>query len=250
MKHGPTNAGGPALELRHIDFSYGRQQVLFDVNLQVGQGEITALLGTNGAGKSTILRLVSGLARPSRGTIHLFGSDSTSLSADRVLGEGVAMLPGGKATFPSLTVLENLRVGAHTLRRPRLRQRNAIDEVLTTFPRLKQRLTTRAGALSGGEQQMLALSRVLVTRPRMLLIDELTLGLAPKTVEDLIAVVRRCNAEGTTVLLVEQSANLALTLAGHAFFLERGEVRFDGRTSDLLGRDDLLRPVFLTGATP
>jgi ABC-type branched-subunit amino acid transport system ATPase component len=250
MKHASTTAGGPALELRNVDFSYGRQQVLFDVNLRVAKGEIAALLGTNGAGKSTVLRIVSGLAHPGRGTVHLFETESTSLSADRVLAHGAAMLPGGKATFPSLTVMENLRVGAHTLRRPRVRQRNAIDEVLATFPRLKERLTTRAGALSGGEQQMLALGRVLLTRPRMLLIDELTLGLAPKTVEDLIGVVRRCNAEGTTVLLVEQSANLALTLAGHAFFLERGEVRFDGRTSDLLARDDLLRPVFLTGAAP
>ena len=243
------HAGGaiPALQVRNLDFAYGTQQVLFNVSLDVAEGEIAALLGTNGAGKSTILRAVSGLEHPTRGVVRLFGSNSTYLEAEQILDLGVAMLPGGKTTFPGLTVLDNLRVASHTLRRDGARQRAAIDEVLSAFPQLARRRDAKGGTLSGGEQQMLALGRVMLTKPRLLLIDELTLGLAPKIVEELIAIVRRVNAEGTTILLVEQSVNLALTLADHSFFLERGEVRFDGATAELLTRDDLLRPVFLTG---
>ena len=232
-------AGGAALEVRDLDFAYGTQQVLFDVSLIVREGEIAALLGTNGAGKSTILRAVAGLDRPMSGTIRLFGVDTTYRDADDAVGRGVALLAGGRMTFPSLTVDENLRVGAYTLKGVRY------EEVYDRFPALASRRQQRAGTLSGGEQQMLALGRVLLMRPRLLLIDELTLGLAPKVVEDLIGTVREVNRQGTTVLLVEQSANLALTLASRSFFLERGEVRFDGPTEELLKRDDLLRPVFL-----
>ncbi|HWW52540.1 MAG TPA: ATP-binding protein, partial [Acidimicrobiales bacterium] len=243
------HAGGaiPALQVRNLDFAYGAQQVLFDVSFDVAEGEIAALLGTNGAGKSTILRAVSGLEHPTRGAIRTFGTNSTYLEAEQLVDLGVAMLPGGKSTFPSLTVAENLRVASHTLRREGARQRAAIDEVLDTFPALAARRDAKGGTLSGGEQQMLALARVMLTRPRLLLIDELTLGLAPRIIEDLIGIVRRINTQGTTILLVEQSVNLALSLADHSFFLERGEVRFDGATTELLARDDLLRPVFLSG---
>jgi ABC-type branched-subunit amino acid transport system ATPase component len=230
-----------ALEVRNLDFAYGTQQVLFDVSLAVAEGEIAALLGTNGAGKSTILRAVAGLDPPVGGTIHLFGEDATYTEAEEIVRMGVALLAGGRMTFPSLTVEENLRVGAYSVKR-----NAAIEDVYRRFPPLASRRQQRAGTLSGGEQQMLALGRVLLTKPRLLLIDELTLGLAPKVVEELIGIVREVNAEGTTVLLVEQSANLALALAQHSFFLERGEVRFDGPTAELLERDDLLRPVFLT----
>jgi ABC-type branched-subunit amino acid transport system ATPase component len=233
-----TNA---ALEVRNLDFAYGTQQVLFDVSLTVAEGEIAALLGTNGAGKSTILRAVAGLDPPIGGTIHLFGEDATYTEAEEIVRLGVALLAGGRMTFPSLTVEENLRVGAYSLK-----GNAAIEDVYRRFPPLASRRQQRAGTLSGGEQQMLALGRVLLTKPRLLLIDELTLGLAPKVVEELIGIVREVNAQGTTVLLVEQSANLALALAQHSFFLERGEVRFDGPTAELLERDDLLRPVFLT----
>jgi ABC-type branched-subunit amino acid transport system ATPase component len=209
----------------------------------VMEGEIAALLGTNGAGKSTILRAVAGLDPPVGGRIRLFGDDTTYRDAQDAVQRGIALLAGGRMTFPSLTVDENLRVGAYA-------QRNAVvDEVYERFPALAPRRQQRAGTLSGGEQQMLALGRVLLTRPKLLLIDELTLGLAPKVVEQLIDTVREVNAQGTTVLLVEQSVNLALTLADHSFFLERGEVRFDGPTHELLQRDDLLRPVFLADAT-
>ena len=241
-------AGGeiPALQIHNLDFAYGTQQVLFDIDLEVAEGEIAALLGTNGAGKSTLLRAVSGLDHPTRGTIRLFGTASTWLEAEQVLELGCGMLVGGRMTFPSLSVRQNLRLAAFSFRKDRSRATAAIDESLAAFPALEARIDQPAGALSGGEQQMLALARVLLTRPRLLLIDELTLGLAPKTVEDLIGIVRRVNSEGTTVLLVEQSVNLALSLAEHSFFIERGEIRFDGRTEDLMSRDDLLRPVFLT----
>jgi ABC-type branched-subunit amino acid transport system ATPase component/sugar phosphate permease len=241
------SAGGviPALQIHNLDFAYGTQQVLFDVNLEIQEGEIAALLGTNGAGKSTLLRAVAGLDHPTRGAIRLFGTTSTWLEAEQVLSLGCGLLIGGRMTFPSLTVRENLRIAAFSYGANRARAHRAIDEALAAFPALEARLEQPAGTLSGGEQQMLALARVLLTRPRFLMIDELTLGLAPKTVEDLIGIIRRVNDEGTTVLLVEQSVNLALSLAGRSYFLERGEVRFEGPTADLLGRADLLRPVFL-----
>ena len=250
---GPAAAEGraapAALEVEGVSFSYGTRQVLFGVDLALPEGGVGALLGTNGAGKSTLLRLVAGLDHPSAGSIRLFGRDTTHLEAEAVGSLGVALLPGGRMTFPGLTVAENLRVGGHRLRRDSRRLRAAVDEALELFPVLAERRRQRAGTLSGGEQQMLALARVLMARPRLLVIDELSLGLAPRAVESLLAVVRAVNAAGTTVLLVEQSVNLAVTLADRAWFLERGQVLFDGRTADLLGRDDLLRSVFLAAGT-
>jgi ABC-type branched-subunit amino acid transport system ATPase component len=157
----------------------------------------------------------------------------------------VALLVGGKMTFPGLSVRDNLRIGGHTLRRDKARAARAHDEALQTFPELAARLDQPAGTLSGGEQQMLALSRVMMTAPRLLMIDELALGLAPMTVDRLMGMVRRINEAGTTVILVEQSLNRALSLAQRCFFMERGAIRFDGPTAELMARDDLLRPVFL-----
>jgi ABC-type branched-subunit amino acid transport system ATPase component/sugar phosphate permease len=235
----------PALQVHNLDFFYDTNQVLFDVNLEVSEGEMVALLGTNGAGKSTLLRAVSGLSHPHRGVIRLFGMNSTYLEPEQIIDQGVALLVGGKMTFPGLSVRDNLRIGSHTLRRDRRRATRALDEALEAFPELAERLDQPAGTLSGGEQQMLALSRVMMTGPRLLMIDELSLGLAPMTVDRLMAMVRRINDGGTTVILVEQSLNRALSLAQRCFFMERGEIRFDGPTAELMGRDDLLRPVFL-----
>ena len=244
-------AGGaiPALQIHNLDFYYGTNQVLFDVNLEVAQGEMVALLGTNGAGKSTLLRAVSGLDHPHRGVIRIFGVNCTFLEPEQIIGQGVALLVGGKMTFPGLTVRDNLRIGEHSFRRDKTRANTAMAEALEAFPELASRLDQPAGTLSGGEQQMLALARVMLTRPRLLMIDELALGLAPKTVDRLMEIVRRVNAAGTTVILVEQSVNRAMHLADRAFFIERGEVRFDGPTADLLEREDLLRPVFLAEAS-
>ena len=243
-------AGGeiPALQIHNMDFFYGNNQVLFDVNLEVRQGEMVALLGTNGAGKSTLLRAVSGLDHPHRGVIRLFGANCTYLEPEQIIDEGVALLVGGKMTFPGLTVRDNLRVGEFSFRRDGPRAAAAMEEALDAFPELRARLDQPAGTLSGGEQQMLALARVMMTKPRLLMIDELALGLAPKTVDRLMEIVRQVNDAGTTVILVEQSVNRAMSLAERAFFIERGEVRFDGPTAELLERDDLLRPVFLAAA--
>jgi ABC-type branched-subunit amino acid transport system ATPase component/sugar phosphate permease len=244
------SAGGaiPALQVHNLDFFYGTNQVLFDVNLEVAEGEMVALLGTNGAGKSTLLRAVSGLDHPHRGVIRIFGANCTYLEPEQIIDLGVALLVGGKMTFPGLTVRDNLRIGEHSFRRDKGRAAQALEEALGVFPELAPRIDQAAGTLSGGEQQMLALARVMMTRPRLLLVDELALGLAPMTVDRLMGIVRRVNAEGTTVILVEQSVNRAMRLAERAFFLERGEVRFDGPTAELLGRADLLRPVFLAEA--
>ena len=249
---GKRRQGGgdlPALQIHNLDFYYGTNQVLFDMNLEVAPGEMVALLGTNGAGKSTLLRAVSGLSHPHRGVVRIFGMNSTYLEPEQIIEEGVALLVGGKMTFPGLSVRDNLRVGGHTMRRDRARSAGALEEALHAFPALKDRLDQPAGTLSGGEQQMLALARVMMTRPRLLLIDELALGLAPLTVDLLMAMVRRINEEGTTVILVEQSINRAVSLAQRCFFIERGQILFDGPTVELLGRDDLLRPVFLGPAT-
>ena len=243
-------AGGeiPALQVHNLDFYYGTNQVLFDVNLEVADGEMVALLGTNGAGKSTLLRAVSGLGHPHRGVIRLFGMNTTYLEPEQIIDEGVALLVGGKMTFSGLTVRDNLRIGGHIFRRDRAKAATALAEALEVFPELESRIDQPAGTLSGGEQQMLALARVMMTKPRLLMIDELALGLAPMTVERLMGMVRRINAAGTTVILVEQSVNRAMSLASRCFFMERGAIRFDGPTAELLERDDLLRPVFLGAA--
>jgi ABC-type branched-subunit amino acid transport system ATPase component len=238
----------PALQIHNLDFFYGANQVLFDVNLEVAQGEILALLGTNGAGKSTLLRAVSGLEHPHRGVIRIYGVNCTYLEPEQIIDQEVALLVGGKMTFSGLTVRENLRVGGYSLRRQGSKARTALDEAVERFPELASRLDQPAGTLSGGEQQMLALARVMMTAPKLLLIDELALGLAPKAVDRLMDIVREVNSQGTTVVLVEQSVNRAMSLAERAIFIERGEVRFDGRTSDLYERTDLLRPVFLGAA--
>jgi ABC-type branched-subunit amino acid transport system ATPase component/sugar phosphate permease len=247
-KRRQAGAAIPALQVHNLDFFYGQNQVLFDVNLEVGQGEIVALLGTNGAGKSTLLRAVSGLDHPHRGVIRIYGTNCTYLEPEQIIDQDVALLVGGKMTFPGLTVRDNLRIGSFSMRRQGSRARTARDQALDRFPELAGRLDQPAGTLSGGEQQMLALARVMMTAPKLLLIDELALGLAPLLVDRLMGIVRQVNREGTTIVLVEQSVNRAMSLAERAFFLERGEVRFDGLTADLLRRDDLLRPVFLGAA--
>ncbi len=235
----------PALQVHNLDVYYGANQVLFGVDFEVGQGEIVALLGTNGAGKSTLLRTVAGLEHPHRGVIRIQGTTCTYLEPEQIIGRGVGLLLGGKMTFPGLTVRDNLQVGAYSLRHEGARARSSIAEALELFPALAPHLHQQAGTLSGGEQQMLALARVMMTKPSLLLIDELALGLAPMVVDHLMTLVREVNAQGTSVVLVEQSVNRAMTLAQRAVFLERGEVRFDGPIDDLLERPDLLRPVFL-----
>ncbi len=237
----------PLLTCRGIDFSYGPLQILFDVDFTVDEGEMVALLGTNGAGKSTLLRVISGLGLPSAGTVRLAGDDLTYAEPGERVRAGVCQIPGGKAVFGPLSVADNLRLYGYALGRDKKTIDRGIDEAFATFPRLAERRNAPSSTMSGGEQQMLALSKALILKPRLLLIDELSLGLAPKVVGELLTLVRKINDTGTAVVLVEQSVNVALSLAEHAYFMEKGQVRFDGATADLLERPDILRSVFLSG---
>jgi ABC-type branched-subunit amino acid transport system ATPase component/MFS family permease len=235
----------PRLQLVDIDFSYGQVQTLFGVDLEVAPGEVLALLGTNGAGKSTILRVIAGLGTPSRGAVRLDGRTITFASPQQRTRMGIQLLPGGKGVFPSLSVEENLEMGAHILPRSVRAERTA--RVWHLFPGLHGIRRQRAGSLSGGQQQQLALARVLLHDPALLVVDELSLGLAPAVVADLLQTIERLKAEGQTMILVEQSLNVALTVADRAVFLEKGTVRFSGPARELATRDDLARAVFLGG---
>ena len=235
----------PALQVNNLDFHYGPVQVLFDVGFEVKQGETLALLGTNGAGKSTLLRVVSGLGTPRRGVVRLGGRTITYTSPQLRAALGIHQLPGGKGVFPDMTVHQNLTMGAYVHRRDKADVAARIDRVLDLFPDLAGRQGQRAGSMSGGQQQMLALARVLLHDPEILLIDELSLGLAPTVVQDLLQVIERLQEHGQTIIIVEQSLNVALSVADRAIFLEKGQVRFEGPAQELLERDDLARAVFL-----
>jgi ABC-type branched-subunit amino acid transport system ATPase component/predicted MFS family arabinose efflux permease len=235
----------PAVQVRDVDFHYGAVQVLFGVELEVRRGEVLALLGTNGAGKSTILRVIAGLGTPSRGVVRLDGRTITYVPPEQRARGGIHLLQGGKGTFPHLTVRENLVMGAFQHRRDPADRDRRVERVLGMFPALAERADALAGSLSGGQQQMLALAIVLLHDPDVLLIDELSLGLSPIVVQDLLAVIERLKAEGTTMVIVEQSLNVAVALADRAVFLEKGHVRFEGPARELVERDDLARAVFL-----
>jgi len=242
-----ADSGGeaPVLQVRNLDFSYGHVQVLFDVALDVRRGEVLALLGTNGAGKSTLLRCISGLAMPDRGVIRLDGRTITYTEAETRVGLGIVQVPSGHAIFPSLTVSENLLAGAYGFVWDRERVASRTEEVLELFPALRPLLDQPAGTLSGGEQQMLALAKALLLSPHVLLIDELSLGLAPVVVQELLGTIERLREHGITMVIVEQSVNVALAIADRAVFMEKGQIRFEGPARDLLERNDLVRAVFL-----
>ena len=235
----------PALQLANIDFSYGPVQVLFGVNLEVQKGETVALLGTNGAGKSTVLRVISGLAVPERGVVRVNGQNITYVAPEtRARRLGIMELPGGKGVFPAMTVQQNLAISARLNAGSTREVDQRIADVLELFPELVEHRNRMAGSLSGGQQQMLALGRVLLHEPEILLIDELSLGLAPIVVQRLLELVEDLKARGQTMIIVEQSLNVALAVADRAIFLEKGEVRFEGPAAELLERDDLARAVF------
>ena len=235
----------PALQVNNLDFCYGPVQVLFDVGFELRKGETLALLGTNGAGKSTLLRVISGLGTPRRGVVRLGGRTITYTSPQLRAALGIHQLPGGKGVFPGMTVHQNLTMGAYIHRRDRDDVTGRIDRVLELFPDLAQRQGQGAASLSGGQQQMLALARVLLHDPEILLIDELSLGLAPTVVQDLLVIIERLQEQGQTIIIVEQSLNVALAVADRAIFLEKGQIRFEGPAQELLERDDLARAVFL-----
>jgi ABC-type branched-subunit amino acid transport system ATPase component len=239
--------GDPLLDVDDVSFSYGSLHVLFGVSLQVRAGESLALLGTNGAGKSTLLRGICGLERIRQGRVHFLGKDITGTPAERLPAAGLVLVPGGRAVFGDMTVAENLEMSALPVRRNlrRLREQRAV--VFDVFPRLAERLGQRAGSMSGGEQQQLALAKALLLEPKLLCIDELSLGLAPVVVRDLMRIVRQIQATGVGLILVEQSLNIAAEMCDRAVFMEKGEIRFEGSPRELLERDDVARAVFLGG---
>ena len=237
------------LLIRRLSVAYDQRQVLFDIDLDVKEGEIVALLGTNGAGKSTLLKAISGVVEADRGAVVLDGRDITHAPPNEIAALGISQMPGGQGVFGGLTVAENLDLAGWTRRRDPEGVARARAEVLELFPVLERRIDSPAADLSGGQQQMVALGMALIAKPQVLLIDELSLGLAPAVVGELLPVVRRLAAEGVAVILVEQSVNVALTVADRAYFMERGRIRFSGSARDLLGRTDLLRSVFLSDAS-
>ena len=236
----------PVLQVRNLDAGYGPLQVLFNVEFEVKRGEVVALLGTNGAGKSTLLKTIAGLIMPDRGVVRYNGRTVTLVAPELRVAAGMVQVPGGEAVFPTLSVRENLDIWCELIRDPSHRQA-ARERVYRVFPVIQERLEQRAGSLSGGQQQMLALSKALLLEPDLLLIDELSLGLAPVVVQELLSVVERLKAEGLTMLIVEQSVNVALAVADRAIYMERGQVKFAGPARELLDHEELLHAVFLSG---
>ncbi len=238
------------LQLRHVSAAYGPVQALHDVSLTVPKGEIVTLIGANGAGKTTLLRTISGLLRPSRGSeILLEGERIDALAPDAIVKRGISQIPEGRRVFPGLTVRENLEVGAAT----RLKRWNLtpeieadIEKTYEIFPRLRERQKQLAWSLSGGEQQMLAMARGLVSRPRLLLLDEPSLGLAPTLVQEVFKTVQTINRQGATILLVEQNARMALQIAHHGYVLETGKLVLEGTGPRLLD-DPAVKEAYLGG---
>jgi branched-chain amino acid transport system ATP-binding protein len=231
------------LELENVTLLYGRIQALHGISLTVGEGEIVALIGANGAGKTTTMRAVSGLRPVAQGSIRFDGKDITRLRADLRVIRGVSQAPEGRGIFPGMTVRENLEMGAYT-RRNRAEIRQDMDRVFTLFPRLKERELQVGGTLSGGEQQMLAVGRALMSRPKLMLLDEPSMGLAPMLIQQIFDIIVEINEQGTTVLLVEQNAQQALSRAHRAYVLETGRIVKSGTGAELL-RDPSVKDAYL-----
>ena len=233
------------LEVEGLVARYGRVTALHDVSLAVDEGEVVTLIGANGAGKTTTLRAISGLLRPAAGTIRFGGRVLAGLAASAIVRAGIGHAPEGRRVFPRMTVRENLELGAYT-RRSEAEIAADTERVLTVFPRLRERYAQKAGTMSGGEQQMLAIGRALMSRPRLLLLDEPSLGLAPMLVQTIFAVIREISASGTTILLIEQNARQALAVADRGYVLEVGRIAYSGSAQDLQA-SDAVRAAYLGG---
>ena len=236
------------LEVRDLKVCYGAVEALHGVTVAVGQGQIVTIIGANGAGKSTLLRTICGVQRPAAGSIHLEGEDVTPHTSPQMIRRGVALVPEGRHVFPELTVEENLGLGAY-YRRDHHVVRQDLEKVIDLFPILRERRTQAGGLLSGGQQQMLAVGRALMSRPRLLLLDEPSLGLAPTIVQQLGRIIRSLNEQGTTILLVEQNARMALKLAHRAYVMATGRVVRTGTGSELL-HDMSVRDMYLGEGNP
>jgi branched-chain amino acid transport system ATP-binding protein len=231
----------PLLEVEDLDVRYGAIRAIKGISFSVEEGEIVALLGANGAGKTTTQKTVSGMLRPAGGAITFAGERIDGIPAHRLIGLGICHVPEGRHVFPRMSVAENLEMGAFRFRRP---DQEVFDRVLELFPRLRERLGQQAGTLSGGEQQMLAIGRALMGKPRLLLLDEPSMGLAPLVVRQIFEIIQEINAGGVTVLLVEQNAAQALALANRGYVLETGEIVLSGTGRELLA-DDRVRAAYL-----
>ncbi len=229
------------LEIKNLQVRFGGITAVEDVSINVPEGKIVTLIGANGAGKSTTLRTVSGIVKPQRGEILLGGENIVGLSPDKIVAKGVTLVPEGRRVFPNLTVLENLKIGAY-LRKDDLKP--DIEYVYSLFPRLKERHWQLAGTLSGGEQQMLAVGRALMSRPKLIMMDEPSLGLAPLVVKDIFDIITTINEAGITVLLIEQNANMALKIADWAYVLETGNITKEGSGIELLN-DESIKEAYL-----
>lgn len=221
------------LELLDVDTYYGKIQSLSGINLRVNQGEITALLGSNGAGKSTTLKTISGIVRAKRGKVLFMGEDLSKLQPHQIVQLGIVHVPEGRRIFGPMTVLENLQLGGFTQRKDPKFVNDKLDHAFHVFPRLKERMKQKAGTLSGGEQQMLAIGRALMGNPKLLMLDEPSMGLAPIIAKEIMKVISQINQEGTTVLLVEQNARAALKLAHSGYVLETGRITLFGSAAEL-----------------
>jgi branched-chain amino acid transport system ATP-binding protein len=231
------------LKVKDLKVNYGGIEALKGISFDVEQGQIVTLIGANGAGKSTTLRAISGLVKTASGAINFMGRDIIPFNAQQVVAEGIALVPEGRRVFSNLTVLENLKIGAY-LRKDKEEIESGIEDIFQRFPRLKEREWQLAGTLSGGEQQMLAVGRAMMARPKLLMMDEPSLGLAPLVVRDIFAIIRELKAEGITILLIEQNANAALRCADQAYVLETGRITMQGTGEELLA-DQRVRDAYL-----
>jgi len=231
------------LELNSIDVFYDNIQALSDVNLVVEDGEMVTLVGANGAGKSTTLKAISGLNKPKKGDIKLKGKSLNSLKASDIVRMGISHVPEGRRIFSNMTVMENLEMGAY-IRDDKSNLKRDYDKVFALFPRLKERKNQIAGTLSGGEQQMLAIGRALMSKPKYLLLDEPSMGLAPLVVKEIFSILKDINDLGTTILLVEQNAKMALSITDRAYIIKNGQIELEGKSKDLL-EDEELKKAYL-----
>jgi branched-chain amino acid transport system ATP-binding protein len=236
----------PVLEVADLVTAYGKIEALRGVSLSVAQGSITCLLGPNGAGKTTLMMTATGLLKPRRGSIRFAGAELAGRAPHDIVARGVALVPENRLVFPTMSVTDNLAAGAYQ-RRDKVAIAQDVERMFARFPRLKERAQQQAGTLSGGEQQMLAVARALMSRPKLLLMDEPSLGLAPLVVEEIFRIVTELNKDGTTIFLVEQNAHMALQVAHHFYLMEQGRVTFSGTPGEV-AEDEVIRRAYLGSA--
>ncbi len=233
------------LEVKDLNVFYGTIHALHNISFRVNEGEIVTLIGANGAGKTTTLHSISGLTPFKSGEIHFFGNSLKAITPNRIVEQGLGQVPEGRRIFANLSVYENLEMGAY-IRKDKAKIKEDFERIFTRLPRLKERLKQIAGTLSGGEQQMLAIGRALMSRPKLLLLDEPSMGLAPLLVKEIFEIIKEINREGTTILLVEQNAHMALSIAHRAYVLETGKIVLEGQAKEL-AQNEQVRKAYLGG---